>query len=81
MESEAQPVDRTFFLVSLNVIESSGQSALSIPMMMNLSWLRTSVTVLLGISSFFSSWGSEDFSPRNLEPVADSRVHYTDAVS
>lgn len=81
MGSEAQPADTTFLLVSVNVMESSGQSALSIPMLMNLSWLLSSV--LLGISSFFTSWTSEDFIPGNLQAVAGhpSRVHYTDDVS
>lgn len=84
MGSEAQAVDRPFLLVSVNVIESSGQSALSIPMMINLSWLQRSVSVLLlGISSFSISWKSEGFIPGSLGPVAGhpSRVHYTDVVS
>lgn len=84
MGSEAKAVDRTFLLVSVNVVESSGQSALSIPMMINSSWLQSSVSVLLlGISSFFNSLTSEDFISVNLQPIAGhpSRVQYTDVVS
>lgn len=82
--SEAQEVDRQFLLVSVNVIESSGQSALSIPMMMDLSWLQRSVSVLLlGISSFPISWKSEYFIPGSLGPVVGhpSRVYYMGVVS
>lgn len=65
-------VDRIFLLVSVTMIESSGQSVVSIRPMRSSSWLQTSVRdLLLGVSSFFSSWTSEV--PYSCKAVRDTQ--------